>query len=677
MTLEPRPIKAGLVQINNAFANACYFPYSTGLLQAYAAKHAKHPEAFEFIEPVFRRCEVAHAAAHLAQADIVGFSVYVWNYNLSLAIAREVKRERPDVLIVFGGPHVPDRAEAFLRDKAFVDLACHGEGESTFLRILESCPSREWYDIPSISYIDRKDRFVQQPRPEAVRDLSTIPSPYLEGVFDPLMAKYPGTQWVGLWETNRGCPFSCAYCDWGLATKSRLVGFDMERLRQEIEWFAAAKTEFIFCCDANFGIMGRDIDIVRLVAETKRRLGYPRALSVQNTKNATERSYLVQKTLAEAGLSKGVNLALQSIDPTALEHVRRERISLDSFHELQRRFNRDGIETFTDLILALPGETYDSFTNGVARIIENGQHNRIQFNNLCILPNAEMGDRAYQERHGLVLVESKIINIHGSRSGSEDGIEESQILVVGTNSMPEEDWVRTRAFSWMTALLHFDKLLQVPFVVLHELCGVSYTDLVGAFLCVPEDGYPILSGIRDFFYEEARNVQRGGTEYYPAPEWLDIYWPHDEYIFINLLAEGHLEAFGSEAERVLSGLLRRKSVDIPPFLGEVIRLNQQLIAKPFQSEDLVVEYGHDFWGFYRAVLSDRERTLMEGKARYCIDRTSQVWRAWDEWAREVVWYGNKKGAYLYNMKWTEADPTEGAADLGRSRPLPPAATERG
>ena len=37
-----------------------------------------------------------------------------------------------EALVVFGGPQVPDRAEAFLREHPFVDVAAHGEGEATF-----------------------------------------------------------------------------------------------------------------------------------------------------------------------------------------------------------------------------------------------------------------------------------------------------------------------------------------------------------------------------------------------------------------------------------------------------------------------------------------------------------------------------------------------------------------
>ena len=156
--------------------------------------------------------------------------------------------------------------------------------------------------------------------------------------------------------------------------------------------------EYIFCCDANFGILSRDVDIASCVAETKKRCGYPQALSVQATKNATERAYNTQKILADAGLNKGVDIALQSMDPTTLKSIKRGNISTETYQELQRRFTRDNVETYTDLILGLPGETYESLTNAVSTIIDNGQHNRIQFNNLSVLPNAEMGDPEYQKK---------------------------------------------------------------------------------------------------------------------------------------------------------------------------------------------------------------------------------------------------------------------------------------
>ena len=40
-----------------------------------------------------------------------------------------------------------------------------------------------------------------------------MPSPYLAGMFDRLVAENHEAEWLGLMETNRGCPFSCCYCD--------------------------------------------------------------------------------------------------------------------------------------------------------------------------------------------------------------------------------------------------------------------------------------------------------------------------------------------------------------------------------------------------------------------------------------------------------------------------------
>ena len=77
-----------------------------------------------------------------------------------------------------------------------------------------------------------------------------------------------------------------------------------------------------------------------------------------------------------------------------------------------------------------------------------------------------MADPEYQKKYGMVTVEANIINAHGSLDEHED--QEKQLLVVGTDSMPKEDWVKTRAMTWVISLLYFDKLLQIPLDMLHD-----------------------------------------------------------------------------------------------------------------------------------------------------------------------------------------------------------------
>lgn len=649
---ESAKITVGLVQINNGFSGQNYLPYSAGVLQAYAQQHLRNPCQYEFLPPIYRRMKVNEAVDQLSGADVVGFSTYVWNIRISLEIARRLKTQHPKKLVVFGGPQVPDRCADFMRQNDFVDIACHGEGERVFLDLLENLDCEQWQKIPSITFRGSHGSLVDTPLAERIKDLSTIPSPYVDGIFDALITANPDERWIALWETNRGCPFSCTFCDWGSAVAGKVFKIEMDRLLHEVEWFADRRIEYVFCTDANFGILPRDIDLAKHVAKIKRERGYPHALSVQNTKNATERAYTAQRILAEAGLNKGVALSMQAIDPETLKAIKRDNISLDTYAELQRRFTRDKVETYSDLILALPGQSYDSFVDGVGQLIEGGQHNRIQFNNLSILPNAEMGDPDYQKRYGMETVVSQIINIHGTLEDEE--IYEEQQLVIATDAMPRADWVRTRAFCWMTAFLYFDKILQIPLTVVRECAGLEYRDLLELFTEHDLSGLPILSRCREFFKSEAEKIQDGGPEYVHSKNWLNIWWPADEYMLIQLCAANQLDAFYAECEELLSRFLKEKFLKLPTeLLHDAIRLNAGLMKRPFQTDDLDIELSFNIWEFYQGVLVGQKLPLECHPSRHHIDRTSVRWQTWDDWCREVVWYGNKKGAYLYSSRLAE------------------------
>ncbi len=289
-------IKVGLAQINNSFSGQNYLPYSVGILQAYAEKNLKNPDGYEFLLPLYTRIPVDAAVVKLTGARVAFFSAYVWNIRISLAIAKALKEKQPGTIVVFGGPQVPDKPDEFIREHPFIDLVVHGEGEQVFAAILENLEDFQRESVPSCSFLGPDGSVVHTPKVERLKDLAGVPSPYLGGTFDALMKAYPKEKWIVLWETNRGCPFSCSFCDWGSAIQTKVAPFDLERLHLELEWFAARRIEFIFCADANFGILPRDVDISRYAAETKKKFGYPHALSVQNTKNATDRSFQAQRT---------------------------------------------------------------------------------------------------------------------------------------------------------------------------------------------------------------------------------------------------------------------------------------------------------------------------------------------------------------------------------------------
>lgn len=650
MKPEQRKIKVGLVQINNSFSGQNYFPYSLGFLQAYAQKNLENVNRFEFGIPVYKKVPVEEAVEKLSYSDLAFFSTYVWNFKLSSEIARRLKQEKPETLIVFGGCQVPKMGrEDFMNKLSFLDIACYGEGERTFKSILENYQNRDWKNISSISYLNENKNIITNPAGERIRDLTEIPSPYLDGTFDSLIKENPGETWLGLWETNRGCPYGCAYCEWGGEYHKKLVNHDLEKLLKEIDWFSQNKIEFIFCCDSNFGIQERDFEIAKKVAENKRKYGFPKALSVQNTKNSSLRTYEIQKVLSDSGLSKGVNLAFQSLNEKTLHAIGRKNISNKVFYELQQRFNKECIETFSDIILGLPEETYQTFVKGIESLIEGGQKNRIQFNNLSLLPNSEMNNPKYQRKYGIQFIENELINIHGSLEEGE--ILERQKLVIGTNSMPPEEWVKTRAFGWMISYLYFDKMLQIPMTLLKKEYSIKYSDITESFLEIDQSKSPLIGEISSFFINKAKAIQKGDSEFCESKKWLNIWWPADELMLIKTCAENNLEIFYEEASRKIEEMLMQRNIkNIDEILEESIILNKNLIKLPFQNQDKVLPLSFNLLEFYKGHMTRQPVDISRGDFKYLIDRTSETWDSWEDWCKKVVWYGNKRGSYMYNCK---------------------------
>src|SRR5689334_2779096 len=171
VTSAGRPLRVGLVQINNSFSGQNYLPYSVALLQTYVQKMAPNPGRYEFLPALYKRVRIADAVEAMKDADLVGFSTYVWNGRISLEIARRLKALKPGIVIIFGGPHVPDQPEGFLRANRQIDLAVHNEGERTFLKLLETYAQRDtaWQEIAGISMVKPDGTFVRTKNIDRVR----------------------------------------------------------------------------------------------------------------------------------------------------------------------------------------------------------------------------------------------------------------------------------------------------------------------------------------------------------------------------------------------------------------------------------------------------------------------------------------------------------------------------
>ena len=216
--------------------------------------------------------------------------------------------------------------------------------------------------------------------------------------------------------------------------------------------------------------------------------------------------------------------------------------------------------------------------------------------------------------------------------------------------MPVRDWIKTRVFSWLASLLHFDKLLQIPFIILHEVCGISYKDLIEAFM-KKAHGENILNDIVSALEDKAASIQNGGSEYSMSPKWLNTAWYPDELILINICAGDQIDTFYREAEARLVSLAKNYPTDIrPQVITDAVRLNRAVLKQPYLTDNTSIQCTYNIWEIYQAALSCEQEELAKSNFKYEIDRTSQQWTSWNDWCREVVWYGNKKGDYIYPVK---------------------------
>ncbi len=641
------PSQIGLVQIGDRFGSQYYLPYAISLLQAYAKTHLTDPASVKFGTPLYYRAEPDEALRILTGSQILFFSAYLWNYSLSIKIAKLYKVRHPETIIVFGGPQVPEnpqRLTSFMTEHPYIDIACYGEGEEPFLQILEQREICAWEKVQGIAFCKEGNIVINSPAPPLV-ELDQIPSPYLSGVFDPLIAMTGGQQWSALLETNRGCPFTCAFCYWGAGNRRSIRSYSLERIMEEIDWFAKNRIEFLFCCDANFGILERDNEIVEKIISSKATTGFPKAFSVQSTKNSTASIYNLQRRLNQAGLQKGVNLALQSLYPPTLDAIRRSNISSAVYGELLTLFNSAGIPAFSDIILGLPEETYDSYVNGIEQIIHQGQHTRIQFINLTVLENTAMADPAYIQLYGLELIDSIIVSHHTSLQEAS-GVTETQKLVVGSSAMPPDKWVKARVFSWTMSLFYYDRLLQIPFLLLARLGGIGIRCVVEHFISKGST-FPVTASLLDFISQMAKGVAAGKPEYVASADYLNIWWQVDEYLMIKLIREGKLNAFYEEALQILEPLAK----DLPRGIVEdALHLNRNLIKEPFATGDLVLTLSYQLPEIHSALQTGELPKLMKGIFSYRISRNLESIEDWNVWMREVIWYGSKKGDYLFSVQ---------------------------
>jgi putative methyltransferase len=502
-------------------------PYVSSVLRSWCDHNSATPEAFEWLEPIWLRDTAEGDLDDYCGAPpaVLGLSCYTWNWELQCKVARWAKRRNPDCLVVAGGPDPDYKDPAFFRTHSYIDMIVVKDGEIPFTQILETClgGGRDFRHIPGL-YLPSPGPSLPLLGQPAASHLYTGPgqmtqvfehSPYLEhtGMYERLMAAQGG-QWItATLETNRGCPYSCSFCDWGSSTMSKIRKFDMARVEAEIEWLGRIGVKFVFLADANFGILPRDVEIADRLVETRAKYNHPRGLYYCSAKNNPDRTVEIARRTYDAHLTLGHVLAVQHTDSEVLAATDRTNIPAAKYREVVAKLAALGIPSEVQLILGIPGDTVEKWRNCLAELMDWGIHDNFQVSPYALLPNAPAAEPDFMAKWQIETVERGLVPYGGIREKNGQSYTSSKI-VVGWRGYGKEDWVEASTYTAFIRAYHNRALTRLPAIYLRFVHGVPYREYYDAVV----DGFCRDSPLIAPLYQRVRALYR---EFLVNPELTD------------------------------------------------------------------------------------------------------------------------------------------------------------
>ncbi len=421
-------------------------PLNLGYLAAYLKQYL--PE--ECVIRIFNHPDKFEQALKKKMPDILGASNYIWNSRLNYFYLSLAKKQKPDLVTVMGGPHFPkskNRQEEFLRHHGQVDFYVYREGEIAFLELVQRLLAAG-LDVDKIKQgplegccFMSEERFVGPGEPKRVDSLDSIPSPYLTGLLDEFL--FDG--FVPILQTNRGCPFSCAYCVCSDQYYNKIYEFDLSRVLAEVDYIAPrVKSRSLHVTDSNFGIFERDCRIAQKLRETKETNGWPLMVNAATAKSNKER---VARCIGKLGKSIYFSASVQSFNEATLKEIKRENLPFERYKSIMDELREE--ETMfsnCELIIPMPRESKETHLAGIKKAIEAGM-DFVNPYTLMLLENTPLKEDAYYDRFQMLKRYRVIPRNFGVYQGSK--IVESETVCVSTDTISWEDYLYLRGFHFV------------------------------------------------------------------------------------------------------------------------------------------------------------------------------------------------------------------------------------
>lgn len=279
--------------------------------------------------------------------DVIGTTAVTMNYKKAARILQTAKQINPEIITLFGGPHVSFDIENTLNNYPEVDIILRGEAETTLLELVPSInDKKKWPDIKGLAFRSGSEIIITEER-GFIQNLDSLPVPSRHLL---PMSRYQALGYPVSIITSRGCPNKCIFC-----LGRKMVGFKVrhrspELVVDEIEDILSYGFEIINIADDLF--TANKSRVRKFCNEIEKR-GLKFRWSVFARVNTVDEEILA--LMKKAGCHS-ISFGIESGNPEMLKRVKKN-ITLDQARNAVKACRKTGIASHASFMAGLPGET--------------------------------------------------------------------------------------------------------------------------------------------------------------------------------------------------------------------------------------------------------------------------------------------------------------------------------
>jgi len=448
----PLKIYLGDLTYNTVSLATDAFPLNVGFIASYCKKLFGSDieiKLFKYIEDIDK-------AITDDPPDLLGLSNYCWSYNASQEIFKMFKKINPNGVTVWGGPNFPldmPSQEKFMNKHSEVDVYVPTDGEvgfSNVVKLLLKSNSRQNIvdellstQIEGCISRDTNGKLHHIFSDTRITNLDEIPSPYLMGLMD----KFFDGLLTPMLQTNRGCPFHCSFCTDGKSEVDSINNFSLERVNSDLNYIAEhvpKTTHSLHISDLNFGMYPRDIKICETIAQIQQKIEYPQFIKCTTGKNQKNK---IIEAIKKLNNTLRITMSVQSLDPEVLKNVRRSNISTDNMLDLYPAIKAANLETTSEVILGLPGDSYDGHLKTLRNLIR-AKMDEVLVHTCIMFDGSELGTPKERKKWNLKTKYRVIPKDFAILSNGRKAVETEEI-VIATDKMTFEEYVELRILAFV------------------------------------------------------------------------------------------------------------------------------------------------------------------------------------------------------------------------------------